>query len=522
MGLAVGTRERVIGAFVGLAAGDALGVPVEFEPRSARQADPVRGMRGGGTWKVEAGTWSDDTSLALCLAESIVERAFDPEDSGRRSVAWLDEGLWSARGEAFDVGGATRRALDRIRSGVPAVMAGGRGENDNGNGSLMRMLPASIWLAAMPEPARFRAIAAYSSTTHGHPRSMLACWLHCLTAGRLLWGEAPAKAYASAMAEARSLAPSLPAFARAELGAYSRVLDGSLPALAPSAVRGSGYVLHCLEASLWCLTTTQDFASCVLAAVNLGEDADTTGAVAGGLAGLAYGRQAIPEDWAAALAREAEIEALAGRLSSLIEAPAPLPRSYWALPGKILAGGYPGRGRGGGPEAELSAILGAGIDAFVDLTEAGEERGAPYAPLLESRTSPRSGSQGGSQNGSRSRPQSGPVLRRQIPTADMAADPEAVRAALGELDSLLSQGRTVYLHCLGGLGRTGTVLGSYFVDKGLAPAGRSPSGSAPNGAVALLGALRAATDAAGELSPQTEDQLRLLASRRPGPAALPM
>jgi ADP-ribosyl-[dinitrogen reductase] hydrolase len=138
----IGTRERVVGALVGLAAGDALGVPVEFEPRAARTGDPVRDMRGGGTWKLEPGTWSDDTSLALCLAESIVEKGFDPEDSGRRSLAWLDEGLWTARGTVFDVGGATRRALGRIRSGLPAVFAGGRGENDNGNGSLMRILPA--------------------------------------------------------------------------------------------------------------------------------------------------------------------------------------------------------------------------------------------------------------------------------------------------------------------------------------------------------------------------------------------
>ena len=109
----IDVKGRVVGAMVGLAVGDALGVPVEFEPRSARVADPVRDMRGGGTWKLERGTWSDDTSLALCLAESIVEKGFDPEDSGKRSLAWMDDGLWTARGEVFDVGGATRRALGK-------------------------------------------------------------------------------------------------------------------------------------------------------------------------------------------------------------------------------------------------------------------------------------------------------------------------------------------------------------------------------------------------------------------------
>jgi len=495
----IGAGERVVGALVGLAAGDALGVPVEFEPRAARAADPVREMRGGGTWKLESGTWSDDTSLALCLAESIVERGFDPEDSGKRSLAWLDDGLWTARGTVFDVGGATRRALGRSRSGLPAVFAVRRGENDNGNGSLVRILPASIWLCSLPESARFRAIAAYSATTHGHPRSILACWLYCLVAGRLLRGEAPKEAYAAAMGEARSLLGSLPASARAEAGAFGRVLDGNLPSLPSGAVRGSGYVVHCLEASLWCLTSTADFASCVLAAVNLGEDADTTGAVAGGLAGLAYGRGAIPAEWTAVLAREGEIEALAGRIASLVEVPAPLSRSYWVLPGKLLAGGYPGRGSGGrdGDSGEaIGRLVGAGVDAFLDLTEAGENVGAaPYAALLEGPSSVRGL----------------PVKRYSAPIKDMSAHSEDIHRALVELDALLAAGRTVYLHCLGGLGRTGTIVGSYLSEKGLAP---------PNEAADLIRAFRAATDTPDDESPQTEDQRRLVASRRPGPSAL--
>jgi ADP-ribosylglycohydrolase len=345
---------------IGHAIGDALGLPVEFESRRARETDPVRGMRGGGTWRLEPGTWSDDTALALCLAESIVDRGFDPEDFGRRSLSWMDEGRWSALGEAIGVGGATHRALGKVRSGMPAVLAGGRGENDNGNGSLMRILPASIWLAALPEPARLRAIAAYSAVTHGHPRSIFACWLHCLVSSSLLKGEPPKKAYLLAMEEARALLPSLPGPLRAEEDAFARVLDGSLPSVPPTSIRASGYVLHCLEAALWCLTTNSDFPGSVLAAVNLGEDADTTGAVAGGLAGLAYGRAALPEDWTRALARYGEIEALAKSFARLVGEPAPLPRSYWVLPGKLLAGGYPGRDRNGGSGG--TAALGALLD----------------------------------------------------------------------------------------------------------------------------------------------------------------
>ena len=488
------TRDRVIGGLIGLAVGDALGVPVEHEPREARAADPVAGMRAGGVWLTEMGTWSDDTALPLCLADSIASRGFDPEDAGRRSVAWLDEGLWSARGSAFGGGGSTLRALEHIRSGLPAVMAGGRGENDNGNGSLMRILPASIWLASLPERARFRAVAAYSSYTHGHPRSVMGCWLHCLVAGRLLGGERPREAYLSAMEEARGLLDGLPRQIASEAGTYRRVLDGEIAGMDESELRGSGYVVHCLESSLYCLVSTEDYASCALAAVNLGDDADTTGAVAGGLAGLAYGSSSIPRDWVSALARSGEIADLAGRLAGLVEAPAPLPRSYWVLPGKLLAGGHPLRG---GPEG-VEALLGAGRDAFVDLTAPGEDSSSHHYSESLRRPGGASGRE---------------VEYRSVPISDMSAEGEPVERALAELDSLLATGRSVYLHCLGGFGRTGTVVGSFLVEKGLA---------APNEAIGLIAALRASTDSPDSASPQTEEQARMIRERRPGPGALPL
>jgi ADP-ribosyl-[dinitrogen reductase] hydrolase len=504
-----GARSRVIGAMLGLAAGDALGLPVEFEPRASRDADPVESLRGGGAWKTAPGTWSDDTSLTLCLAESIVLRGFDPDDFGGRAVAWLDEGLWAAEGRAFDAGGATRRALGKVRAGMPAVLAGGRGENDNGNGALMRILPASIWLASLPEPARFRAIAAYSAVTHGHPRSLFAAWLHCLVSSRLLSGSPPREAYVLAMEEARSLLPALPASVRAESGAYARVLDGGIASLPVAAIRGSGYVVHCLEASLWCLTRHDDYRSTVLAAVNLGEDADTTAAVTGGLAGLAYGRESLPGEWVSELARLGEIESLAGRLADLVGREAPLPRSYWVLPGKLLGGGYPGRGGGGTPEgaepvgsdrersrAALDGLLGADVDAFLDLTSPGESIGAPpYGELLGAASSAKGAA-----------PES-----RSAPLEDMSADAMAIARALEELEALLSAGKTVYLHCVGGFGRTGAVVGSFLVEKGLA---------APEEVLAVLRALRAGTDRPDTESPQTEEQRRLIEGKRPGPAAL--
>jgi ADP-ribosyl-[dinitrogen reductase] hydrolase len=480
-------RDRVVGAMIGLAVGDALGVPVEFEPRASREADPVRDMRGGGTWKLPPGAWSDDTSLALCLAQSIALRGFDPEDSGRRSLAWMDEGLWAAQGKAFDIGGATRRALDRIRAGMPAVLAGGRGENDNGNGSLMRIMPAAMWLASAPEPARLRAIASYSAATHGHPRSILGCWLLSLVASRLMGGLGTAEAYEAAMQEARACLSGLPASLKAETGAYARVLDGSLAKAPAASIRGSGYVVHCLEASLWCLLSTKDFRSCVLSAVNLGEDADTTGAVAGALAGLAYGREGIPDEWATTIARAQEIETLAERLSILAYPPSPPEGCYWVLPGKLLAGPYPGRKAGASPS--LASLLDSGVDAFIDLSAEGEDAGAEAYSVREG------------------------IEHRRAPMADMSADEVAVKRALVEIEAALASGKTAYVHCVGGMGRTGAVVGAFLADTGLA---------APGEGLLLLGSLRKLAALKPELSPQTEAQRALVALTRPGPFALPL
>lgn len=483
-------RDRVLGGLVGLAVGDALGVPVEHEPRAYREADPVLDMRAGGVWLTERGLWSDDTSLALCLAESIVLRGFDPEDAGRRSLAWLDEGRWTARGAAFGIGGSTYRALTHIRSGMPAVMAGGRGENDNGNGSLMRILPASIWLSKLPEPARFRAIAAFSAYTHAHPRSLLGCWLHCLVVSRLLEGDMPCAAVEAAVEEARLVLPTLPRQVAAEAASYSRILDRPLSELKRDEVRGSGYVVHCLEAALYCLVTTSDYKACVLAAVNLGEDADTTAAVAGGLAALTYGAGAIPHTWRTSIARADEISNLAERLFRLVDVSAPLPRSYWVLPGKFLAGGYPDVEGG-----DLEALLDAGIDAFVDLTVEGERSIAySYEDRLRRAASMRRRD----------------VEYERISIADMSAELERVELALREIDGFLHSGHSVYVHCLGGLGRTGTVVGSFLVKKGLARASE---------ALAVIAALRASTDTPASPSPQTEAQRSLIESIRPNPNA---
>lgn len=312
-------------ALLGLAVGDALGVPVEFAPRAARQQDPVIGMRAYGTHRQPAGTWSDDSSLTFCLAETLARpggRSGMPDlgDFARRSINWLNNAYWTATGETFDVGNATRVAIDRLERGTAPSAAGPRSETDNGNGALMRILPLvfhDVWRTeTLDLNAAWALTEKVASVTHGHPRSTLGCFLYLLVARGLLSGLAPA----AACVRMRELANpwlengSIPAVVEDK---YYRwwVLSGEIINQSEDKISSSGYVVHTLEAALWCLLKHDTYAATVLAAVNLGDDTDTTGAVAGGLAGLAYGEAGIPAEWLAVLARRADIEDLAQRLT---------------------------------------------------------------------------------------------------------------------------------------------------------------------------------------------------------------
>lgn len=306
--------SRILGGLYGSLIGDALGVPVEFSSRSSCKANPVLGMRGHGMHNQPAGTWSDDGSLLLCSLESLVEQGFDTEDMGKRMLRWFDLGHWAAHGLVFDIGNATRKALDRISLGSPAEEAGGRGEHDNGNGSLMRILPVPLVSLECELDVFCDRISRSSAITHAHDRSRLACVLHGLLVRALMRGESPASAHASAAAEFRSRYS-----AHAEYSHFSPLLNQDLANASESTIESSGYVLHTLEASLWCLLTTHSFSECVLKAVNLGDDTDTTGCVAGGLAGVYYGVESIPSDWLRALPRQDDLRDLFERFTAKTE-----------------------------------------------------------------------------------------------------------------------------------------------------------------------------------------------------------
>ena len=303
------TRHRILGALWGSAVGDALGVPVEFIDREERRHDPVTSMRAFGTWNQPAGTWSDDSSLLLCSAESLLTKpAFDSDDMGRRFVEWRKAERWTPWGSVFDIGATTNEALMKITRGTTAELAGGIDVTCNGNGSLMRIIPVALHSAALTVPAMLDRVQRASAITHRHVRSQMACGLYSLLTRRLLMGESRPEAWTQAKEDfqrhytAREWAAEMPTF--------SELLTADLTKTEEADIISGGYVLHTLTASIWCLLNTCNFSEAVLRAVNLGADTDTTGCVTGGLAGLHYGHGAIPPEWTAVLARKGDLDCL--------------------------------------------------------------------------------------------------------------------------------------------------------------------------------------------------------------------
>ncbi|CAA9223226.1 MAG: ADP-ribosylglycohydrolase [uncultured Cytophagales bacterium] len=306
--------EKVEAALFGLAVGDALGVPVEFKNRDTLRKEPVTGLRGYGTHHQPPGTWSDDSSLAFCLADSLCT-GYDLDNVAKQFIAWYQRGHWTPHSEVFDIGNTTREAIHRLMHGEWPTLAGGFDEEDNGNGSLMRILPLLFYVHSQPAEERYRLTREVSSMTHGHLRSVLACFIYLEFARQLLAGHGKQQAYENTIREVHAFLEEKP-FNPNEIQKFTRILSGTLRGSTEAQIQSSGYVLHTLEASLWCLLTEDTYAATVLKAVNLGGDTDTTGAVAGGLAGLLYGTAGIPAGWLDGLVRRADIGVLARRLAA--------------------------------------------------------------------------------------------------------------------------------------------------------------------------------------------------------------
>lgn len=288
-------EERVVGGILGVITGDAIGLPVQFFSRTEVREDPVTGMRGGGAFDTPPGTWSDDSSLSLCLVESLNEKGFDLSDIADRFIRWFQGGYCTPFNQAFDIGFTTSDAIERLIKGISPLEAGPADENDNGNGSLMRILPAAIYFAHLTDLDLIERVCKVSKITHGHPRSQLGCALYAIFVKELLTGEKPEGAYRTVQVKAQTVFKG--SALEKELGHYRRLIDGSLLKLSEGEIQSTGYVVYTLEAAIWCFMTTVNFRDAIVKAVNLGLDTDTVGAITGGLAGVYYGLGGIPEEW---------------------------------------------------------------------------------------------------------------------------------------------------------------------------------------------------------------------------------
>ncbi|HEV2569539.1 ADP-ribosylglycohydrolase family protein [Sphingomonas sp.] len=290
-------RDRAVGALLGLAVGDAVGTTLEFCSRDSYE--PLTDLVGGGPFRLKPGEWTDDTAMAMALADSLAANPdLDEHDLMTRFVDWHERGTYSCTGRCFDIGITTRQALGRFKaSGDP--IAGSTDPYSAGNGSLMRLAPVA--LAHWRNRQKLAAIAArQSATTHAAPEAVSACAI-----------------FADMLADAISGAPRSHVLrSRSEgVGKVREVMKGSWRGKPRQDVKSSGYVIHALEAAIWSVARTADFRSAVLLAANLGDDADTTAAIAGQLGGALYGKRGIPADWLEKLAWRARIEAIADQLA---------------------------------------------------------------------------------------------------------------------------------------------------------------------------------------------------------------
>ena len=291
--------DRFRGCLLGLAVGDAVGVTAEFKPRGT--FEPVTDMVGGGHFGLPAGAWTDDTSMALCLATSLLEKnGFDAQDQMERYWRWYQEGYLCSIGKCFDIGNTTRTALEEFHiTGNP--FSGRTDPLSAGNGSIMRLAPVVMMYYPNLEAVLHYA-AKSSRTTHG----ALECLEACQLLGGIIFRAFQGKSKSEILIEKDVVPFTSEALKEISLGDYFEKAEGQ--------IQGTGYVVQNLEAALWCFWTTETFDEAILKATNLGDDADTTAAVCGQVAGAYYGESGIPKQWLKKLVMREEILSLAEQL----------------------------------------------------------------------------------------------------------------------------------------------------------------------------------------------------------------
>jgi len=297
-------RKMIMAVIYGLAVGDALGVPVEFE---ARDSYSLTEMIGYGTYHQPIGTWSDDTSLTLALMEYLGEKS-DLSILMDKFVAYRD-GYLTPFGYCFDIGIATNEAIERYLSGISPEVCGGKDERSNGNGALMRISPLVFLLIKMSNLVeQVELIKKYTMVTHGHPRSIVASIIYLFLLKDMLFNNSLPKVLDSVQIELEEIFSQNSEYWEEYENHYKEIFDEEFYHKSRKEIKSTGYVVDTLKAFLWCIGTTNSFKDAVLKAVNLGEDTDTIGAITGTLAGAKYSFESIPKEWIEKIANKALID----------------------------------------------------------------------------------------------------------------------------------------------------------------------------------------------------------------------
>ena len=436
--------DRAVGTLLGLACGDAVGTTLEFK-RPGTFA-PITDMVGGGPFGLTAGEWTDDTSMALCLAESILDTgSLDLGDQLRRYLLWEASGYLSSNGRCFDIGTTTRTQLERFRRTGEAIDPH-TDEEAAANGSLMRLAAVPIRWHGDPATAAERS-GESSRTTHPARRPVDACRLMGAMVSALIGGAAFEDVIAPAFWKWGDLHP-----------AIAGIAGGSWRGKQPPAIRGTGYCVDALEAALWAFAKAGSYAEAVLLAANLGDDADTTAAIAGQLAGARWGASAIPAAWREKIVAGERMVSLArglfvaggGEPDSAAWAHDQFVHAWWVQPGQLLAGEYPGHPSPARARQKVDLLVDAGVRTCVDLTTRAD-RLEPYEAVVA---------------------EVGAVRRLDIrhlsfPIPDLSVVDDD---GYDEVCRAIEDGRrrgVVYVHCWGGVGRTATVIGCLLAGEGL-------------------------------------------------------
>lgn len=294
-------ESKKFGALFGFVCGDMIGVPVEFENRTERREDPVKNARAYGTYNQPIGTWSDDTSLTLALIDCI-NKGFSISSLADGFVKFLRQAKYTPYGKVFDIGNTTITAISNIEKGIPYSKCGGADESDNGNGSLMRILPMGLIWEDKSDEEMIPLIEDISRLTHGHPRSIFACLFYAYMIKELLVCDSKEVA----------LDKTIEYFNQSlfdkkydqERESYNRIFTKDIISANEDSIKSTGYVVDSLEAALWCFFSENSTKDIILKAVNLGGDTDTIAAIAGGLAGTFYGVNDIPDNWIQLMAQK--------------------------------------------------------------------------------------------------------------------------------------------------------------------------------------------------------------------------